>query len=125
MRTSTLMAAPAALLCLLAVEVVPVSGHSFPESEAPAAGQTLNEPPSEVRIKYDAPIEKLFAQLAVIDSNGQDLAQGAPTVSDDGYSLTVKLPRLKPGNYVVKWRVVGIDTHHTEGSYSFSVAGGS
>ena len=125
MRTSTLMAAPAALLCLLAVGVAPVSGHSFPESEAPAAGQTLNEPPSEVRIKYDAPIEKLFAQLAVIDSNGQDLAQGAPTVSDDGYSLTVKLPRLKPGNYVVKWRVVGIDTHHTEGSYSFSVAGGS
>jgi copper resistance protein C len=125
MRTSTLMAAPAALLCLLAAGVVPVSTHSFPESEAPAAGQTLNEPPSEVRIKYGAPIERLFAQLAVIDSSRQNLAQGAPTVSDDGYSLTVKLPRLKPGDYVVKWRVVGIDTHHTEGSYSFRVAGGS
>jgi len=125
MRTSTLVAASAALLCFLIAGVVPVSAHSFPESEAPAAGQTLNEPPSEVRIKYDAPIEKLFAQLAVIDSSGQDLAQGAPAVSDDGYILTVKLPRLKPGNYVVKWRVVGIDTHHTEGSYSFSVAGGS
>jgi methionine-rich copper-binding protein CopC len=120
------MAAPAALLlCLLAARVVPVSAHSFPESETPAAGQTLNEPPSEVRIKYDAPIEKLFAQLVVIDSSGQNLAQGAPTVSDDGYSLTVKVPPLKPGNYLVKWRVVGIDTHHTEGSYSFSVAGGS
>ena len=121
MRTSTLMAATAALLSFLTAGVVPVSAHSFPESEAPAAGQTLNEPPSEVTIKYDAPIEKLFAQLAVIDSSGQDLAQGAPAVSDDGYILTVKLPRLKPGNYLVKWRVVGIDTHHTEGSYSFSV----
>jgi methionine-rich copper-binding protein CopC len=117
------MAATAALLCFLAV--VPVSAHSFPESEAPAAGQTLSEPPSEVSIKYDAPIEKLFAQLAVVDSSGQNLAQGAPTVSDDGYILRVKLPRLKPGNYLVKWRVVGIDTHHTEGSYSFSVVGGS
>src|SRR5215469_1973269 len=125
MRTSTLMAATAALLSFLTAGVVLVSAHSFPESEAPAAGQTLNEPPSEVTIKYDAPIEKLFAQLAVIDSNGQNLADGAPTISDDGYVLTVKLPRLKPGNYLVKWRVVGIDTHHTEGSYSFSVVGGS
>jgi methionine-rich copper-binding protein CopC len=125
MRASTLMAATAGLLSVLAVSTALVSAHSFPESEAPAAGQTLNEPPSEVRIKYDAPIEKLFAQLSVLDSSGQNLAQGAPTVSDDGYILTVKLPRLKPGNYLVKWRVVGIDTHHTEGSFSFSVVGGS
>ena len=123
MRTSTSMAATAALLCFLTAAVVAVSAHSFPESEAPAAGQTLNAPPSEVKIKYDAPIEKLFAQLAVIDASGHNLAQGAPAVSDDGYILTVKLPRLKPGNYLVKWRVVGIDTHHTEGSYSFSVGG--
>jgi methionine-rich copper-binding protein CopC len=125
MRASTLMAATVGLLSVLAASTVLVSAHSFPESEAPAAGQTVNEPPSEVRIKYDAPIEKLFAQLAVLDSSGQNLAQGAPTVSDDGYILTVKLPRLKPGNYLVKWRVVGIDTHHTEGSFSFSVVGGS
>ena len=125
MRAPSLMAATAGMLCFLTAGVVPVSAHSFPESEAPAAGQALNEPPSEVRIRYDAPIEKLFAQLAVIDSSGQNLAEGAPTVSDDGYILMVKLPRLKPGNYLVKWRVVGIDTHHTEGSYSFSVVGGS
>jgi methionine-rich copper-binding protein CopC len=125
MRASTSRAAAAGLLSFPTAGAALVSAHSFPESEAPAAGQTLDQPPSEVRIKYDAPIEKLFAQLAVIDSNGQNLAEGAPTVSDDGYILAVKVPRLNPGNYVVKWRVVGIDTHHTEGSYSFSVAGGS
>jgi methionine-rich copper-binding protein CopC len=27
------------------------------------------------------------------------------------------------GSGVVKWAVVCIDTHHTQGSYSFSVAG--
>jgi len=125
MRAPTLMAATAGLLSFLAAGATLVSAHSLPESETPAAGQTLNEPPSEVRIRYEAPIEKLFAQLAVIDSSGQNVAEGAPTVSDDGYILAVKVPRLKPGNYVVKWRVVGIDTHHTEGSYSFTVAGGS
>jgi methionine-rich copper-binding protein CopC len=97
--------------------------HSLPESEAPAAGQTLSQSPSEVKIKYDAPIEKLFAQLAVIDSSGQNVADGAPVVDGDGYTLTVKVPRLKPGSYLVKWRVVCIDSHHTEGSYTFTITG--
>jgi copper resistance protein C len=112
-------------LSLLIAAALPVSAHSFPESESPTAGQTLSEPPSEVSIKYDAQIEKLFAQLEVIDSNGKTLAEGPPVVSDDAYTLAVKVPRLGPGNYLVKWRVVCIDTHHTEGSYSFTVAGGS
>ena len=33
--------------------------------------------------------------------------------------MSVKVPALKPGDYTVKWAVVGIDTHHTEGSYTF------
>jgi len=44
-------------------------------------------------------------------------------VSDDGRQLSVKVWGLKPGNYTVKWAVVCIDTHHTEGSYTFTVAG--
>jgi hypothetical protein len=98
--------------------------HSFPEKEAPAAGQTLASPPSEVVIDFDAPIEKLFAKLAVTGTDGQNLAVGAPQVSDDGIRLSVKLGALKPGDYMVKWAVVCIDTHHTEGSYTFTVAGG-
>ena len=100
------------------------SAHSFPEEESPAAGQKLASPPSEVTIKFDAPIEKLFAKLEVTGADGQNLAVGAPQVSDDGIRLSVKVGALKPGDYTVKWAVVGIDTHHTEGSYTFSVANG-
>jgi methionine-rich copper-binding protein CopC len=104
---------------------VAVRAHSFPEVETPAAGQTLSTTPSEVTIKYDAPIEKLFAQLAVIGPDGSDVAEGKPMVGSDGYTLAVKVPKLKPGDYLVKWGVVCIDTHHTQGSYTFTVAGGS
>jgi methionine-rich copper-binding protein CopC len=115
---------------LLAFVVVMMGGvqdaaaHSFPEEENPAAGQTVAAAPSEVKIKFDAPIEKLFATVAVLDADGQNLADGAPEVSSDGIELTVKLRALKPGGYTVKWGVVCVDTHHTEGSYSFTVAGG-
>jgi methionine-rich copper-binding protein CopC len=95
--------------------------HSFPEQENPAAGATLAAPPAQVSIKYDAPIEKLFDSLQVLDSTGQDKAAGSPEVSSDGYQLSVPVATLTPGDYTVKWRVVCVDTHHTEGSYTFTV----
>jgi methionine-rich copper-binding protein CopC len=99
------------------------SAHSFPEVETPAAGQTLTASPSEITVKYDAPIEKLFAKLEVLGPDGQNVAQSAPVVGSDGYTLSVKVPPLKPGDYLVKWGVVCVDTHHTQGSYPFTVVG--
>ena len=95
--------------------------HSFPEQESPAAGETVAIPPANVTIKYDAPIEKLFDALHVLDAGGQDKAAGAPQVSADGHELSVPVAALGPGQYTVKWRVVCVDTHHTEGSYTFTV----
>lgn len=101
------------------------SAHSFPEEEHPAAGQRIAAPPAEITIKFDAPIEKLFAKLEVLDAEGKNQTVGAPEISSDNLMLTVKLAPLKPGDYTVKWGVVCVDTHHTEGSYTFTVTGGS
>jgi len=105
----------------------PIMGwaHSFPDKETPSAGQKVATPPSEVVIDFDAPIEKLFAKLEVTGADGQNLATGTPQVSEDGIRLSVKVSTLKPGDYLVKWAVVCIDTHHTNGSYTFTVANGS
>lgn len=111
-----------AIAMLLAA--APASPHSFPEQESPSAGQTLPGAPATVSIKYDAPIEHLFATLEVLDTDGKNLAD-QPTVSDDGYTLSVKVQNLKPGPYTVKWGVVCVDTHHTNGSYTFTVSGAS
>jgi methionine-rich copper-binding protein CopC len=101
------------------------SAHSFPEQESPAAGQTLTSPPSEVTIRYDAPIEKLFAKLEVLDASGTNEAAGQPLYGSDGMTLSVKIRPLKPGDYTVRWGVVCVDTHRTQGSYTFTVASGS
>jgi copper resistance protein C len=99
------------------------AAHSFPESEIPAAGATLNASPGRVAIKFDAPIEHLFARLQVVDHEGKELVLGAPEVDAEGVTLSVKLPVLKPGQYTVEWAVVCVDTHHTYGSYQFIVGG--
>ncbi len=111
----------AAIAIVIAGSAMPSSAHSFPEQETPAAGATVAAPPA-VTIKYDAPIEGLFDSLQVLDAAGHDQSAGPPKVSGDGLELSVPVKSLVPGDYTVKWRVVCIDTHHTEGSYSFTVS---
>jgi methionine-rich copper-binding protein CopC len=115
---------PGVIILLLMVGFAAVAwAHSFPDEQSPSAGATLSEPPAQVTIKYDAPIEKLFASLEVLNSAGQNQAAGKPQVSDDGWKLSVPLNKLSPGEYTVQWSVVCIDTHRTQGSYSFMVGG--
>jgi methionine-rich copper-binding protein CopC len=108
---------------MITLDANAVWAHSFPAQETPSAGQTLPNSPSEISIKFDAPIEHLFAQLQVIGANGTNLATGTPEIGSDGYTMSVKVPPLAPGDYQVKWAVVCIDTHHTNGSYNFTVSG--
>lgn len=110
-------------VALLLTTTVRAWAHSFPENETPAAGTTLAASPARVAIKFDAPIEHLFAQLRVLTPDGKDLVLGAPEVDADGVTLSAKLPALKPGQYTVEWAVVCVDTHHTNGSYQFTVDG--
>lgn len=123
MTTLKMCISAAGIAIAMSIAIV-ASAHSFPESETPSAGQKVASAPAEVTINFDAPIEKLFARLEVTGAEGKNEATGAPQISDDGRHLSVKVASLKPGDYTVKWAVVGIDTHHTEGSYTFSIVNG-
>lgn len=97
--------------------------HAFPSAEQPLVGSTVTTPPEQVTIRYDAPIESLFAKLEVRNASGQDETNGSPKVGPDHRTLSIQLAPLKPGDYTVKWSVVAEDGHRTEGSYDFTVAG--
>jgi hypothetical protein len=99
--------------------------HAFPEAEEPKVGSTVTSPPQQVSMRFDAPIESIFSRLEVLDSSGQRENEGTPQVNADTRTFTVHLKPLTPGEYTVKWSVVAKDGHRTEGSYTFTVAGGS
>jgi copper resistance protein C len=119
MKALTIMLAGA----LLMAAVGNARAHSFPASETPPAGATLSAAPPQVAIRFDAPIEHLFAQLRVLNPTGKNVAAVTPEIDADSLTLSVKLPALQPGHYTVEWAVVCIDTHHTNGSYEFTVTG--
>ncbi|MDE1974119.1 MAG: copper resistance protein CopC, partial [Hyphomicrobiales bacterium] len=40
-----------------------------------------------------------------------------------GTTMRIGLKALKPGSYRVRWRALSVDTHKTEGSFTFTVGG--
>jgi methionine-rich copper-binding protein CopC len=88
-------------------------------------GSTVDGSPHEVAITFDSPIEELFAKVEVSDASGRDETKGLPKVGADHRQVSVPLKPLKAGDYTVKWSVVAEDSHRTEGSFQFTVAGGS
>jgi MYXO-CTERM domain-containing protein len=94
----------------------------------PAEGGTLGEPPEQVRLRFDEPVEAAFEPIKVYDQQGnrvdEDNARADP---DDAKALVVGLQELSDGSYTVEWRVTSIDGHVVDGTYKFAVAsaGGS
>jgi methionine-rich copper-binding protein CopC len=112
-------------VCVIMIGPRLAHAHAFPSAEDPKVGSTLETPPTRVVITFDSPIESLFAKLAVVGPSGDDETAGAPAVDANTRQLSVPLRALKPGEYTVRWSVVAEDSHRTEGSYTFDVAGSS
>ncbi len=109
---------------LLAILGLPsaASAHAFLQTAVPAVGSTVRTAPTEVRINFTEGIEPAFTTIHVADAQGQRVDQGSPHLEDDNTHFAIGLKALPPGSYHVTWKAVAVDTHHTEGSFTFTVA---
>jgi copper resistance protein C len=104
------------------VQTSPVFAHAFLERASPPVGSELAAPPPELSITYTEGVEPLFSTIEVHGANGDAIATGKPHVAQDSNRrLIVTLPKLAPGTYTVNWHVTSVDTHKTEGNYTFTV----
>jgi copper resistance protein C len=118
MRTRLLLLAVACAT----VMATPAGAHAFLDHAAPAVGSTVHAPPSQVRLWFTQELEPAFSTAHVSDSTGKRVDQSDARVDgSDPALLTVSVPALVPGRYRVTWRVLSVDTHVTEGDFSFDV----
>lgn len=106
----------AAIVCL----ATPAFGHAFLQHANPGAGTTFPaaRAPQRVVLSFSEKLEPAFSGATVTDGSGRDVAAAPVAVSG---SAIVVLVRPRPGNYRVIWHAVSVDTHRTEGAYSFTV----
>lgn len=95
--------------------------HAFLDRASPAVGSEVSGSPPALNLSYTEPVEPLFSTVQVTDATGARVDEGKPTTQDDGRILVVKLKTLPPGIYSVTWHVTSVDTHKTEGHFTFTV----
>jgi copper resistance protein C len=95
--------------------------HAMLDHASPAVGSTVASAPREVSLTFSQNVEAGFSSVQVTDANGARVDQGKAQIS--GNTMRVGLKSLQQGTYRVRWQVLSVDTHKTEGSFTFSVGG--
>jgi methionine-rich copper-binding protein CopC len=96
--------------------------HAFLDHATPAVGSAVRASPAQVKLWFTQQLEPAFSTARVSDRSGKQVDKGDPQVDRaDATLLRVSLPRLAPGTYRVTWRVLSVDTHVTEGDFTFDV----
>ncbi len=93
--------------------------HAFLEHAEPRVGGTVPTAPRELVLSYNQNLEPAFSSVEVSDASGARVDLGKPTISAS--VMRVGLKQLPPGTYRVHWQILSVDTHTTEGSFSFHV----
>ena len=88
----------------------------------PAVGSAVHGSPAQVRLSFTQELEPAFSTVQVLDRDGKRVDKGDAQVDHvDATRLVVSLPQLGPGTYRITWRVLSVDTHVTEGDFTFDV----
>jgi hypothetical protein len=111
-----------ALLILALALPSAARAHAFLEHAVPPVGSTVASAPDRVSLRFTQRLEPAFSRVQVLDAAGKRVDRDDSTVLGyDAALLTTSVGPLAPGRYVVKWRVLSVDTHVTEGDYTFTV----
>jgi copper transport protein len=121
-------AAAAAVLAVAAIVTsAPASAlaHASLLATAPAAQRVAPHAPGAVALTFSEPVEPRFAVISITDRKGRQLGEGAPARAPaDPRTVERPVERLRPGWYLVYWRVISADGHPVRGAFTFAVGPG-
>jgi copper resistance protein C len=95
--------------------------HAHLDRAEPRIGSTVAESPQEVVLWFTEKLEPAFSTIEVRNEQGAAVNAGKATVVGDRTQLRVPLRLLPAGTYKVIWRVLSVDTHRTQGDFTFRV----
>ncbi len=123
MRKPKLFAAASVLLFLTSCNFC--WAHAIVVESNPPEGAVLKQAPVRIQLRFNVKIEKALTRVTLTKGDQRAIAlpradfnQGAPE------RLEVPLPRLEPGNYILRYSVLAADGHATQGVLRFSIENG-
>jgi copper resistance protein C len=95
------------------------TAHALLDRAEPRVGNTVATAPREVTLWFTQKLEAAFSTVTVTNAAGQRVDTGKPRIS--GNQMAVSLRAGGGGTYHVTWRVLSVDAHTTDGSFTFQV----
>jgi methionine-rich copper-binding protein CopC len=95
--------------------------HAHLKEQSPAENST-GAAPAQVRLAFSEGIELAFSEVTLAGADGQTV-QTRLSLADNAPATLVATPvaALGAGTWKVQWKVVSVDTHRSQGQYSFTV----
>ncbi|MBO0736685.1 MAG: copper resistance protein CopC [Alphaproteobacteria bacterium] len=98
--------------------------HAFLDHASPAVGSSMRASPPVLMLWFTQDLEPAFSRVTVTNQAGQRVdLNNAQTPPGQPAELQIGLRSLPAGNYTVTWHVVSVDTHPTDGTFTFQVGG--
>jgi methionine-rich copper-binding protein CopC len=110
-----------AALIYIALGVTAAQAHAHLDHANPPVDGTVANAPQEVALFYTQNLEPAFSTVEVTDSRGGRVDEGKAQVN--GNIMRIGLKPIGPGSYKVHWHAISVDTHSTEGTFTFRVGG--
>ena len=113
----------ARLLCALTLSTAAVitQAHTHLQNSNPIESSVVGTPPSQVVLTFS---EAARVTAAWIQKGEGPKEKLGPLPDESSASVTLPLPSLTPGTYVVSWRAAGDDGHVMPGQVHFTVSAG-
>ena len=118
------LALRACALCaaLLAGDPGAASAHAIILESEPVMGAQLAEPPARIYLRFNSKLEKRLSSVRLASADGRPVP--LPVAASEGElpdRIVLPLGKLRPGAYVIRYKVLAVDGHITEGALRFSV----
>jgi methionine-rich copper-binding protein CopC len=112
------------LLAAMLLAPCAVRAHAFLDHSDPAVGSTVPTAPTVVHIWFTQELEPAFSWIQATDKSGASVSDGPSMVDpSNNQEMDLKLKPLQAGTYTVKWHALSVDTHTTQGDFTFQVKG--
>jgi methionine-rich copper-binding protein CopC len=103
---------------LMTLTVTAVMAHAHLQKAVPADGGTVSAAPANVVLTFSEPA-RLTACWLQKGAGPKQKVSGLGTTP--AQQISVPMPQLEAGSYVLSWRVVGDDGHVLPGQVHFTV----
>lgn len=109
-------------LVMASLTATVAQAHAKLGAAEPKAGSAMTATPKEIRLHFNEALEPAFSKIELLDSKNVAIKLPKTLVDKaDTKVMSVPLPVLGAGQYLVHWSTMTHDGHKAKGDYRFQL----